>query len=146
MPKMRPRTSAGSSSCSAVCDGMATKAYTTPGADRDDDDDGDEATNGREARDLVWIGEAAGETAGERLHDRKRNQRDAHRDEADVDHQPLRNRLAVRVEEEDADHRPEAGRAHDEEEVLLRQSEDLGRKAGPDRAHAPRSGMAAIPR
>ncbi len=30
MPKMRPRTSAGSSSWSDVCEGMATKAYSSP--------------------------------------------------------------------------------------------------------------------
>ena len=68
-------------------------------------------------------------------------ERDAHRDQADVDHEPLRQPLAVRVEEEDADHRPEAGRAHDEEEVLGTQPQDVGREAGTDGAeHADQAG------
>ena len=67
---------------------------------------------------LCSIGWNAGDRKKvDRLHAGEAEQGDAHRHQADVDDQPLRDPASVTVEEQDAHHRAQPGRAHDEEEV-----------------------------
>ena len=145
MPKMRPRTSAGSSSCSAVWDGIATNAYSSPASTAMTHDDGDQADEGCDGGNglLDWRRGPPEQDRG-RLDDRQRDEGESHPDQPDIDDEPLRDLLAVRVEEEDADHRAEAGGAHDEEEVLRRESQDVDGEAGADGAqHADQAGRDA---
>ncbi len=61
MPKIRPRTSGGSSSCSAVCDGIATNAYSTPAViETATTSATSERTGARTSGSAPWIGPTAG--------------------------------------------------------------------------------------
>ena len=143
MPKIRPRTSAGSSSWSAVWAGMATKAYSRPAPSTAiTTTTAIRLMSGAIAGTASSIGPCrAAERDRHRLDDRQEHERDAHRHEADVDDEPLRDVLAVRVEEQDPHHGAQAGRPHDEEEVLRAQAQDVDREARTDGAeHADQAG------